>query len=311
VVMCRGYYTRTVLVDWNWRGGRLERVWTFDSDAGASSNRAYRGQGNHNLSVGDVDGDGRDEIVYGACCIDDDGKGLYTTGLGHGDALHLSDLDPDRPGLEVFDIHERPRHSHGAEFRDARTGRLLWSKSSPDVGRGVAMDIDPRHRGYESWASGQGLAGLWNVKGETISDRKPRSCNFGVWWDGDLLREILDANRITKWDWTTSTESPLLVAQGCTSNNGTKSTPCLCADILGDWREEVLWRTVDNKELRIYTTPIPTEHRLTTLMHDPQYRLSVAWQNVGYNQPTQPGFYLGEGMATPPRPRILVPPAAR
>ena len=306
VVMCRGYYTRTVLVAWNWRGGKLTRVWTFDTDV-AASDRVYRGQGNHNLSVGDVDGDGKDEIVYGACCIDDDGRGLYTTGLGHGDALHLSDIDPSRPGLEVFVIHERPRHPQGAELRDARTGQLIWGKGSPDVGRGVAMDIDPRHHGYEIWASGQGLSGLWNVKGETISERKPRSCNFGVWWDGDLLREILDGNRITKWDWESGSESPLLVAEGCTSNNSTKSTPCLCADILGDWREEVIWRTSDNKELRIYTSTIPTDHRLYTLMHDPQYRLSVAWQNVGYNQPTQPGFYLGDGMATSPRPRINVP----
>ncbi|MHB1562316.1 MAG: rhamnogalacturonan lyase family protein, partial [Isosphaeraceae bacterium] len=140
-VFCRGYYTRTVLVAWDWRGGRLERRWTFDSDARPASKRAYRGQGNHNLAIGDVDNDGRDEIVYGACCIDDDGKGLYSTGLGHGDAIHLSDIDPDRPGLEVFDIHEKPRHPHGAEFRDARTGALIWSKPSPDVGRGVAMDI--------------------------------------------------------------------------------------------------------------------------------------------------------------------------
>jgi rhamnogalacturonan endolyase len=309
VVMCRGYYTRTVLVAWNWRDGTLSRVWTFDSDDGTPGNRAYRGQGNHNLSVGDVDSDGKDEIMYGACCIDDDGKGLYATGLGHGDALHLSDIDPDRPGLEVFDIHERPRHPNGAEFRDARNGRLLWGKSSPDVGRGVAIDIDPRHRGYEMWASGQGLSGLWNVKGETISERKPRSCNFGVWWDGDLLREILDRNRITKWNWEAGSESPLLVAEGCSSNNSTKSTPCLCADILGDWREEVIWRTLDNRELHIYTTTIPTDHRLTTLMHDPQYRLSVVWQNVGYNQPTQPGFYLGDGMAPPPRRRISLPPS--
>jgi rhamnogalacturonan endolyase len=304
VVMCRGYYTRTVLVAWNWRDGKLSRVWTFDSDDGTPGNRAYRGQGNHNLRVGDIDGDGKDEIVYGACAIDDDGKGLYSTGLGHGDAIHLSDIDPDRPGLEVFDIHERPRHPNGAEFRDARTGKLLWGKPSPDVGRGLAIDIDPRHRGYEMWASGNGLSGLWDVKGEKVSDRKPRSCNFGVWWDGDLLREILDRNRISKWDWENDSERELLTARECASNNSTKATPCLCADLLGDWREEVVWRTTDNKELRIYTTTITTTHRLYTLMHDPIYRLSVAYQNVGYNQPTQTGFYLGDGMAPPPRPSI-------
>jgi rhamnogalacturonan endolyase len=306
VVMCRGYYARAVLAAWNWRDGRLTRVWTFDSDDGTPGHRAYRGQGNHNLAVGDVDGDGKDEIVYGACVIDDDGKGLYSTGLGHGDALHLADIDPDRPGLEVFAIHERPRHPNGAELHEARTGRVLWGKPSPDVARGVALDIDPRHRGYEMWASGEGLDGVWNAKGEKIGDRKPRSCNFGVWWDGDLLRELLDGNRISKWNWEDGSETVLLTAEDCRANNGTKSTPCLCADILGDWREEVIWKTADGKELRIYTTPLPTEHRLYTLMHDPQYRLSVAWQNVAYNQPTQPGFYLGVGMQKPPRPRITI-----
>ncbi len=305
VVMCRGYYTRTVLASWDFRNDKLAHRWTFDTDADSSLSK-YRGQGNHNLSVGDVDLDGKDEIIYGSCCIDDDGKGLYSTGWGHGDALHLSDIDPSRPGLEVFDIHERPRHPNGAEFRDARTGELLWGKPSPDVGRGVTMDIDPRHPGYEMWASGNGLSGLWNVKGEQISESKPRSCNFAVWWDGDPLREILDRNRITKWEWEKGTETLLLSADGCASNNGTKATPALCADILGDWREEVILRTTDNTELRIYTTPIPAESRLVTLMHDPQYRLSVAWQNIGYNQPTQPGFYLGAGMKTPSKPNITV-----
>ena len=311
LVMCRGYYTRSVLAAWNWRGGKLKRVWTFDSaDEG---NKGYAGQGNHNLSVGDVDGDGRDEIVYGACVIDDNGKGFYTTGLGHGDALHLSDLDPARPGLEVFDIQERFDDA-GAHFRDAKTGEILWKKPSVKAGadgegpgRGLALDIDPRYPGFECWVKGAGITGLFSARGEKISDREPRSCNFGVFWDGDTLSELLDRNTIFKWNWAESAEAVLLTAEGCASNNGTKATPALSADILGDWREEVIWRTTDNKELRIYTTTIPTRHRFYTLMHDPQYRLSVAWQNVAYNQPPHTSFFMGEGMAKPPRPVITTP----
>jgi rhamnogalacturonan endolyase len=305
VVMCRGYYTRTVLAAWNWRDGKLTKAWTFDSDDGTPGNEKYRGQGDHQLSVGDVDGDGKDEIVYGACVIDHDGKGLYSTGRGHGDAMHLTDLDPDRPGLEVWQIHERPSAYSGGDFRDAKTGELLWAlASSKDAGRGMAANIDPRYKGYQCWSAPSD--GLYSCKGVKISDKKPRSCNFAVWWDGDLLRELLDRNAINKWIWQDGTESNLLTAVDCTSNNGTKATPALSADLFGDWREEVIWRTTDNKELRIYTTTIPTEHRLYTLMHDPQYRLAIAWQNVAYNQPPHPGFYLGEGMAPPPRPNITL-----
>ncbi|MCX5644231.1 MAG: rhamnogalacturonan lyase [Phycisphaerae bacterium] len=302
LVMCRGYYTRAVLVAPNWREGRLTRVWTFDSDDGTPGNTKYRGQGNHNLSVADVDGDGKDEIVYGACAIDHDGKGLYSTGLGHGDAMHLSDIDPDGPGLEVWAIHERPSHPYGASLLDAGTGQVIWGLPLTDPGRGLAMDIDPRYPGYECWANSSD--GLYTCRGVKIPGAKPRSCNMGVWWDADLLREILDGTTIDKWDYTTGTTVRLLSADGCSRNNGSKSNPCLCADILGDWREEVIWRTSDNKELRVYTTTIPTDHRLITLMHDPVYRLGIAWQNVAYNQPAHTGFYLGEGMATPPRPAI-------
>jgi rhamnogalacturonan endolyase len=301
LIMCRGYYTRAVLAAWNFRDGKLTRVWTFDSDDGTPGNREYRGQGNHNLSVGDVDGDGKDEIIYGACAIDHDGKGLYTTGLGHGDAMHLSDIDPDRPGLEVWSIHERPAHPYGASLLDAATGKVIWGLKLSDPGRGLAIDIDPRHRGYECWASSSD--GLYDCKGEKISDSKPRSCNMGIWWDADVLREILDGVMIDKWDYAVGTQTRLFSGEdyNCVRNNGSKSNPCLCVDILGDWREELIARTRDGKELRIFTTTIPTDRRLHTLMHDPTYRLGVAWQNVAYNQPTQPGFYFGEGMVTPPR----------
>jgi rhamnogalacturonan endolyase len=310
VVMCRGYYTRTVLAAWNWRGGKLTRVWTFDSDDGTPGNNLYREQGNHQLSVGDVDDDGKDEIVYGACVIDHDGKGLYTTGRGHGDALHFSDLDPDRPGLEVFQIHEQPSENAAGDFRDAMTGALIWGlPSTRDAGRGMAANIDPRYKGYQYWSAPSD--GLYSCRGEKITGNKPSSCNFAVWWDGDLLRELLDRNIISKWNWEDGTETNLLTADGCTSNNGTKATPVLSADLFGDWREEVIWRTTDNKELRIYTTTIPTQYRLYTLMHDPQYRLAIAWQNVAYNQPPYPAFYLGEGMAPPPRPAIKIPSTSR
>jgi len=302
LVMCRGYYTRTVLAAWNWRDRQLAHLWTFDSHSGPPGNRAYAGQGNHGLSVADVDGDGRDEIIYGACAIDDNGQGLYSTGLGHGDALHVSDLDPDRPGLEVFGIHEKPRHGQGATFRDARTGQVLWSLRSADAGRGLSMDLDPRQRGYECWAFGEGLSGLYDCRGARLGNARPRSCNMGIWWDGDPLRELLDGTVIEKWDWEKGVTTRLLSAHEfqCARNNGTKANPVLCADLLGDWREEVVWRTADNRELRLFTTTLPAGRRLPTLMHDPVYRLSVAWQNVGYNQPTQTGFYLGEGMAEPP-----------
>ena len=309
LVMCRGYYTRAVLVAWDWRDGQLTRRWTFDSDDGTPGNSAYRGQGAHSLTLGDVDADGRDEIIYGAAAIDDNGKALYNTRLGHGDALHLSDMNPDRPGQEVWMIHEEPASygPTGLELRDAKTGALLLGVDGQgvDVGRGVAYDIDPRHRGYEVWGS---RGGLYSAKGNLITSSRPSQMNFAVWWDADLLRETLDGTTISKWNWLTNTSATLLSANGAASNNSTKATPNLSADILGDWREEVVLRSTDSRELRIYTTTIPATNRLYTLMHDAQYRTAIAWQNTAYNQPPHPSFFLGDSMDRPPTPLIRTTP---
>jgi rhamnogalacturonan endolyase len=306
-VFVRGWYGRTVLAAWDFRKGKLSSRWVFDSDLADPS---YAGQGNHNVSVADVDDDEKDEFCVGAMTVDDNGKGLYSTGLRHGDAIHLSDMDPDRPGLEVFGIHENENvkpgeGTPGVAMFDARTGEILFSIGmGVDVGRGVSADIDPTHLGAENWG---GPGGLRDVHGNTISERAPSSTNFVVWWDGDLTRELLDKNRIDKWNWALQKTDNLLIAEGCVANNWTKATPCLSADIFGDWREEVIWRTTDNSELRIYTTVIPTQYRFYTLMHDPQYRLSIVWQNVAYNQPPHTGFFLGEGMKPAPKPKIICP----
>lgn len=308
LVMCRGYYTRTILAAWDFKDKKLVSRWVFDTNEGYPK---YAGQGNHNLTVADVDNDGKDEIVYGAMTVDDDGKGLYTTGLGHGDALHVSDLDPTRPGMEVFDIQERFDDA-GANFRDAKTGEVIWKKASVKAGedgegpgRGLALDVDPRYPGMECWVAGAGISGMFDAKGNKISEKTP-SVNMGIFWDGDVLRELLNGTTIDKWDYENSKTVRMLEAAqyNCVRNNGTKSNPVLSADIWGDWREEVIYRTTDNNELRIFSTPIPTERRFVTFMHDPQYRLSIAWQNVGYNQPPHPSFYVGEGMKVPPKANI-------
>lgn len=303
VIMGRGYYGRSVLAAWDWRDGTLTSRWVFDSENGENP---FSGQGNHSLSVNDVDGDGHDEIVYGAMVVDHDGKGLYSTSLRHGDALHVSRFNPANPDQLVWGIHENETNAsgYGVALFNARTGEIIWGgQEGKDVGRGMAADLDPRNPGAEMWWNGS--RGLYNVKGERISD-SPSSTNFGIWWDGDLLRELLDRNYIDKWDHAQQKQVRLFTAVGCLSNNGTKATPALSADLFGDWREEVMFRTEDNKHLRIYTTTIPTQHRLYTLMHDSQYRTSVAWQNVGYNQPPHPSYFLGYGMAKPPRPNIKV-----
>ncbi|MEU7754690.1 cellulose binding domain-containing protein [Micromonospora sp. NPDC049171] len=299
LIMARGYYTRAVVAAWDFRNGTLTKRWTFDSNS--AGNGAAAGQGNHQLSVADVDADGRQEIVYGAATIDDNGRLLYSTGNGHGDAMHVGDLDPGRTGLEVFKVDE-DASKPSSWFADARTGQILWSTpASGDNGRGVSADIWAGSPGAESWSSAVG--GLANTRGQNIG-RKPSSTNFLAWWDGDPVRELLDGTKIDKYG--TGGETRLLDGSGVASNNGTKSTPALSGDILGDWREEVIWRTTDSRALRIYSTPTPTSTRIHTLMHDPQYRVAIAWQNTAYNQPPHPGFFIGDQMASPPTPNIYL-----
>ncbi len=291
IVMCRGYYTRAVVAAWDFRNGTLTNRWTYDS--GNSSGVGLYGQGNHNMSVADVDDDGKDEIIWGSSAVDHDGKLLYRTGLGHGDAMHLSDLDPDRKGLEVWEVHEETGAAYGEEMHDARTGAIIWGTfTGSDNGRGCAGNVVAGNRGFEMWSASGG--GVMSKSGVNLNTSKP-SMNFRIYWDGDLQDELLDGNTITKYN-----SGSMMSASGCSSNNGSKSTPNLSADILGDWREEVIFRTSDNKNLRVFTTTIPTTYKMYTLMHDAVYRNGIAWQNTAYNQPPHAGFYIGDDMDVVP-----------
>ena len=311
-VMCRGYYTRSYLwaVDFDgkhlstrWLHASLSSShWTLADGTGKIVNEAKHlkatayGQGAHSIAVADVDDDGCDEITYGSAAIDHDGSLLYSTGLGHGDAQHLADLDPARPGLEYFLVHES--FPYGADLRDARTGEIIWSEPADfDTGRGLAADIDPHHEGCEMWHIGSHT--VKDIKGNAIADSLP-AVNFRIYWDGDLQEELL-ANMnwrpsfppyLQKWDGEKAVPLPLsncrhLYEMGnTTSCNWTKATPNLQADIFGDWREELIfWDKNDASHLNIFTTNIPTDYRVVTLMHDHIYRMGVAWQNVSYNQP--------------------------
>jgi rhamnogalacturonan endolyase len=299
-IMCRGYYTKTYLAAYDWDGTDLTLRWLFDSEAVDRQRRdsdpnalPYSGQGNHNLRVADVDGDGCDEITYGSMAVDHDGTGLYTTGMGHGDAIHLMQFYPDSAQMQVWDVHENKRD--GSDFRDARTGRIIFQiKDDTDVGRGMAADIDPTNPGLEMWSSSQ--RGYFDVTGRLHKTDFWIPQNSAVWWDGDLCRELLDRGAVSKYNWQERRIDRLLQFEGCEFNNGSKSNPCLAADILGDWREEVIVRTRDSSELRIYHTTYPTARRFPCWMHDIPYRLSVATENVGYNQPREPGRYFASDM---------------
>ena len=318
-VFCRGYYTYAYLWAVDFDGSQLKTRWLHSSDkkntyrlmdadgqeetlqgtictSGLGRYTMYA-NGNHNLSVADVDGDGKDEIIWGSAALDDDGKMLYAVGFGHGDAIHLGDMNPDRPGLELFDIHEE-KGDYAWDLHDAATGEILWKggQKGQDNGRGLAADIVASARGYEFWSSYGGFdsnsrnQNPFNaISGKQAASTKP-SMNFRIYWDGDAQDELLDGTTISKYGGSTlGVGSQSITGQ---SNNSTKATPNLSADIFGDWREELILRNSTNNALNIFTTVIPTDYRVPTLMHDHVYRLGVAWQNVAYNQPPHLGYYL-------------------
>ena len=323
-VFARGYYTRTVVVAYDWDGSDLTRRWIADSGHVPMTNPFNDGphgregtseewgrlttQGFHSLSAADVDGDGRQEIVYGSATLDDDGGLLYTSfdtlpegsaapgteaGLGHGDAMHVTDIDPARPGLEVFTVHEGGADApYGYALRDAATGEVLFGAyTGKDTGRGMVGDIDPALPGQEVWA-----VGTLSASGEPLSDTQPGT-NQSIRWAADMTTQIVasttmqDATPVTPTIVTGAGEV-LLSAEGTVTNNGTKGNPSLVADVLGDWREELLLPTADSSAIRIYSSTEVTDRKLTTLMHDPQYRVEVARQNTAYNQPSYTSYGL-------------------
>lgn len=296
VIIGRGIYERIKMEAWDFDGANLTKRWAFDT---ANAPAEYHGSGNHNLSLADVDFDGKDEVVYGAMVIDDDGTGLHSNGLRHGDALHVGDFDPDRFGLEIWRCLE---NNTGAILKTGEKGEeIVRYRGNRDNGRCCAGDINPDHRGAEVWAATE--CPTYNSKGQIINPRSPFPMNFMVWWDGDLLREFLDhtwnepngVGNVTK-RIAGDQRTTLLNATGTLSNNWTKGTPCVSADIFGDWREEIVWRRNDNMAVRLYVSITPTTHRLYTLMHDSQYREAIAWQMNSYNQPPHPSYFLGHDM---------------
>jgi len=301
VFISRGIYHRIKMEAYDVVNKKFVKKWAFDSESGP-----YSGQGNHNYSIADVDNDGCDEIVYGSMVVDHNGQGLYTTQLGHGDAIHVGNFDPYRKGIEVFACLENSPN-WGASLRAAETGVELWHHNSGrDMGRCMAANISDEHKGFEVWDNDV----MFSASERTEVSLARGSTIFRIFWDGDLLHELvghdwLDGPRkgtgtISKFN--NNVWSNVLVADGFYSSNDTKGTPSYQADLFGDWREEIIWRSDDDSSIRIFFTTDPTNYRIYTLMHDMQYRQAAAWQMCGYNQPPHVSYFVGE------RENILLPP---
>ena len=284
-----------------------------DGEGIVGSNTLY-GNGNHNLSIADVDGDGCDEIIWGAAALDNDGSLLYATGYGHGDAIHLGKMRPDDDDYYVFDVHEEKLNtSHGSwDLHNARTGEVLFHGGSAgsDNGRGMAGALSTNFRGYQFWSSDARYPASAETGKTVIS--KSCSVNFRIYWDGSNVDQLFDGSYQYGDDLWAQTSHAEPFIQKYNGNgfsnvinfyassynfpqtaNYTKAAPCLQADLLGDWREElILWNKRDSSQVMLFTTWTPTNYMVPTLMHDHTYRMGIAWQNTAYNQPPHLGYYL-------------------
>lgn len=273
VLVVRGTYGLMKVDAWTLRNKKLEKVWRWTNERAPFK---YQGQGQHSIKVGDIDGDGFDEILNGSIAIDHDGRTMWCTGMGHGDRFYLSDIDPDRAGLEIWYTIEDPHPQNGVSLWDARTGSLIFGTKEANkdnqIAGGLVGDIDPDHPGMECW----GDKWFYTAKGQPIEGQVPPQ-NELVWWDADLLREIHSRGAISKWKG----------AQLGTTEGSVQHV----ADILGDWREEII--TYTNGELRIYSTVIPAADRRVCLMQDPLYRNDVTHRAMGYTHVPMTSFYLG------------------
>ena len=309
VVTGRGYYGRMTATAYSVENKKLKKLWMFDT--GTSSSAAGYGDGNHNSMPADVDGDGRQEIITGSTCIDDNGTLKWCTNQGHGDAMHVGDLDPSNPGIEAWICHEdKP---YGVTLIDCDTGKKLYHQDgSGDTGRCCADNVWTGNPGAECWGNKNSAGEMPVISAssrQVLSCRRP-AINFLSYWDGDLEREILDGYTDSPATITEMNEKgtldTILSTDGYYTCNTTKGTPCLSADIFGDWREELIVRAADAKSIRIFCTPYETQYRVTTLMHDPQYRMQVSAEQTCYNQPPHPSFYLGSDQPLPARPDVVV-----
>jgi len=297
VVFTRGGNSRNEVHAYDYRDGELTERWQWSVANGG-------GNYGHNVRAGDIDGDGLDEFLFFNVAIDDDGRDvLWNTEEQHGDRFHLSDIDPDRPGMEIFYIQEfGGTYTHPISLRDAATGALIWGPEGDwgDVGRGLSANIDAQTRGMESWAS---AGELYDARGQVLGER-PNAANMAIWWDADLEREVIDGTSISKWNGNGFSNQK--TASGCSS--GSRNVPLAVADILGDWREEAVWVCDDVTELRIYVSTAPAASRLPTFMQDPEYRTGVATMTSGYVQSAHTSFYVGSDMDPPAAPRLAIPP---